>query len=171
MALCKQWSDACENEELSEAIDHGVCALGHDRVRPLQAKAVQPVLRGRDTFVNVPTGYGKSLVYQILPICACFLLATLWKESSVVPVVLVVIPLVVLMHDQAQELRQWKANVLLLSEDSAEATAGWTCIFAIPEAFLQSSKWRKLLLNSSLVNSLVALVIDETHCIVQAVSF
>ena len=40
-------------------------------------------------------------------------------------------------------------------------------IFASPEALLQSVKWQKLLLNPDVVNGLVALVIDEAHCIVK----
>ena len=91
MALCKQRSDAYHNKLLA---DHGVRVLGHDRARPLQVEAVQAVLQGQDTFVNVPIRYGKSLVYQILPFCACFILAKLGMESAAVPVVLVVSPMI-----------------------------------------------------------------------------
>src|SRR5688572_1009424 len=39
--------------------------LGLEELRPGQAEAVQSVLEGRDTLVVMPTGSGKSAVYQI----------------------------------------------------------------------------------------------------------
>ena len=94
MALWRQRSDAYHNKKL--LTDHSVHALGHDRARPLQVEPMQAVLQGQDMFLNLQTGHGKSLVYQILPICACFISAILDMESAVVPVVLFVSPLVVL---------------------------------------------------------------------------
>ncbi|GGI08532.1 RecQ family ATP-dependent DNA helicase [Egicoccus halophilus] len=39
--------------------------LDHDRLRPGQKEAVQGVLDGRDTLVVLPTGSGKSAIYQL----------------------------------------------------------------------------------------------------------
>ncbi len=148
-------------------------AFGHDRLKPVQVEAVQAIINGQDVFVNVPTGYGKSLVYQVLPFCASFILERLGKAAEVVPVVLVVSPLLALMHDQVRKLRQIPgAKPLLLSEESAPdvddmVSGGWTHILASPEALLESRRWRKLLLSSELMGSLVAVVIDEAHCIVK----
>ena len=68
-------------------------------------------------------------------------------------------------------------NVLLVLSDAVQVQQGseaicdsahrCTHIFACPEALLHSSKWRKLLLDSKYVNSLVVLVIDEGHCIIK----
>ena len=107
-------------------------------------------------FVNLLTGYGKSLIYQMLSFCASFLLESMGKVTAEVPVVLVVSPLIALMQDQAHKLEHVPgANPLLLSEedapgDEAIAGRGWTHIFASPEALLESRRWRKLLLNSDL---------------------
>ena len=78
---------------LSEAIHHGQQAFGHDHLKPAQLEAVKAVIQGRDMFVNVPTGYGKSLVYQVLPFCASFILERLGKAGKTPPAVLVVSPL------------------------------------------------------------------------------
>ena len=42
--------------------------LGYDEMKQKQVDAVCTFLQGKDTFVSLPTGYGKSLIYAILPI-------------------------------------------------------------------------------------------------------
>ena len=64
--------------------------------------------RGEDTFLNVPTGYGKSLVYMILPLCAKLILEALGDDPATPPSVLVVTLLVAMMRDQAQKLSGYK---------------------------------------------------------------
>ena len=41
---------------------------------PEQENALREFLEGRNVFVNLPTGYGKSLIFQCLPIAADALL-------------------------------------------------------------------------------------------------
>ena len=175
MALCKLWTAEATKDTsiVLRSIERSLQAFGYDCMKPAQTEAVQAILEGQDAFVNVPTGYGKSLVYQILPFCASFLLERVNKAHGAVPVVLVVSPLVALMQDQAHKLKQVQgANPILLSEESARKDsevldAAWTHILASPEALLDSPKWKDLLLNSELMNRLVAVVIDEAHCIVK----
>ena len=40
--------------------------LGFANLKPEQHRAVVELVRGRDTFVSLPTGYGKSLIYRNL---------------------------------------------------------------------------------------------------------
>src|SRR3954470_15565036 len=44
---------------------HAREALGHERLLPGQAEAVQAVLAGMDTVALLPTGGGKSAIYQL----------------------------------------------------------------------------------------------------------
>ena len=37
--------------------------------KDLQLQAILSVLRGKDTFVSLPTGYGKSAIFQAIPLC------------------------------------------------------------------------------------------------------
>ena len=115
MALFKLWAAELEREPtvLSEAIRSSLQVFGYDRVKPAQAEAVQAIPQGQHVFVNLPTGYGKSLIYQMLPFCTSFLLESMGKVTAEVPVVLVVSPLIALMQDQAHKLEQvpWASSM------------------------------------------------------------
>ena len=63
---------------------------------PEQENALREFLEGRNVFVNLPTGYGKSLIFQCLPIAADALLDKPRGSSLVV----VISPLRSLMEDQ-----------------------------------------------------------------------
>jgi len=81
MVLCKMWVAEVEREPtiLSAAIHSSLQVFRYDCMKPAQAKEVQVILQARHVFVNVPTGYGKSLVYQILLFCASFILESTGK--------------------------------------------------------------------------------------------
>src|SRR5436190_2309874 len=66
-------------------------SFGFPAFRPGQAEALAHVLAGRDTLVVMPTGSGKSLIYQ---------LAALLLPGTT----LVISPLVALMKDQVDSL-------------------------------------------------------------------
>ena len=47
----------------------GMCSIfGVQNRNPQQEKAVAEFLSGSDVFVNLPTGYGKPLIYQMAPL-------------------------------------------------------------------------------------------------------
>src|SRR5213082_4264470 len=66
---------------------------GYDTFRPLQQEAMTASLEGRDSLVVMPTGAGKSLCYQA---------PALLKDH----VTVVVSPLISLMKDQVDGLRE-----------------------------------------------------------------
>ena len=41
--------------------------LGYGELKNEQMKAILSFVHGNDTFVALPTGYGKSLIYAVLP--------------------------------------------------------------------------------------------------------
>ncbi len=65
----------------------------YDSFRPMQREAMESVLSGRDTLVLMPTGSGKSIIYQ---------LPTLVSDGLCI----VVTPLIALMKDQVDRLRR-----------------------------------------------------------------
>ena len=61
--------------EMEEALQYGADRLGHSVLYKEQKAAITSALQGKDVFITLPTGYGKSLVYQALPFCAARLRA------------------------------------------------------------------------------------------------
>ena len=55
---------------LADAVEFGLSKLCYESIKPEQLSAVQCLLHGENALVSVSTGFGKSLVYQILPFCA-----------------------------------------------------------------------------------------------------
>lgn len=134
--------------------------FGLTSFRPKQLEVISAIMSGKNTLALLPTGYGKSLCYQV--------------PSQILPgITLVVSPLIALMQDQLSGL--WKRgirnasclnsslNSYELDERIASIENGDTrLIYVAPERF-ESERFRNLL--SSIKVSLV--VIDEAHCISQ----
>src|SRR3954471_24887074 len=87
---------------------------GYNDFRPLQLEAMQAVLDGRDSLVVLPTGGGKSLCYQA---------PAVFRGGTTV----VVSPLIALMKDQVDGLRECGVAALQLdsSRSAAERSAHW----------------------------------------------
>ena len=50
-----------------EVVLRAVQRLGFADPRPQQMEAIKSFTQGKDVFVSLPTGYGKSLIYSVLP--------------------------------------------------------------------------------------------------------
>ena len=71
-------------------------------LKPEQLQAVHHMYDGRDVFLWLPTGFGKSIRYEVLPFLFDFKLGKVDTESSGV---IVVSPLVSLMAPQVTNLQ------------------------------------------------------------------
>ncbi len=80
-------------DDLATAADALRRLLGHDEARPGQLEAIAAVAGGRDTLAVLPTGGGKTAIYQVA--------ADLLDGPTVV-----VSPLIALQHDQRRALDQ-----------------------------------------------------------------
>lgn len=80
--------------------------FGHTTLKPGQAQIIEAILGGRDVLGVLPTGYGKSL---------CFQLPTVILGGMT----LVVSPLLALMHDQVDSLRKKGLSATALTSEHA----------------------------------------------------
>ena len=84
--------------EMEELVNEAALEMGYSSIRDKQKEAILGFLSGRDVFVSLPTGSGKSLCYSILP----KVFDRVRKASG--SIVIVVSPLVSLMKDQVHSL-------------------------------------------------------------------
>jgi len=131
--------------------------FGFPSFRPGQAEAVQSLLEERHTLVVMPTGAGKSLVFQ---------LGALLREG----LTLVVSPLIALMKDQVDALERrgiaatYINSALPVSEQNARlqrlAQGAYRLVYVAPER-LRSVPF----LNALQGQKIGLLAVDEAHCI------
>ena len=72
----KMAGSSCDDDLLRESLSYAANKLGipNGKFRELQESAIRSVIEaGRDIFVALPTGFGKSAIYQAIPLCCDFL--------------------------------------------------------------------------------------------------
>ena len=79
-----------------QAVTEAASKLGYTVLKPEQLEIVTTLLRGRDVFAVLPTGFGKSLCDACLP--AAF--DKVLEEEKGTSIVVVVTPLLAIIHDQ-----------------------------------------------------------------------
>ena len=133
--------------------------FGYGAFRGPQAEIVAHVVEGGSALVLMPTGGGKSLCYQIPALCRA-------------GVGVVVSPLIALMQDQVEGLRQAgvRAAALNSSLEPGEAAGIWRALEQGELDLLYVSPER--LLSPGFLDRLAALplalfAIDEAHCVSQ----
>ncbi|MEO6264519.1 MAG: RecQ family ATP-dependent DNA helicase, partial [Luteimonas sp.] len=133
--------------------------FGFDSFRGEQAQVVDHVTGGGDALVLMPTGGGKSLCYQ---------LPALLREGTAI----VVSPLIALMQDQVEALRQLgvRAAFLNSTQDAGESAATerqllddeLDLLYVAPERLL-TPRFLSLLDRTRIA----LFAIDEAHCVSQ----
>ena len=133
--------------------------FGYDDFRPLQEEIIQSVIDGRDTLALMPTGGGKSLCFQV-------------PTMAMGGLCLVITPLIALMKDQVENLRQRDIRAAAIytgmSYDQQKVALDncqwgpYHFLYVSPER-LESEEFRERL--ARLPICLIA--VDEAHCISQ----
>ena len=134
---------------------------GYDSFRPPQGDVIRSLLEQRDALIVMPTGGGKSV---------CFQLPALLQSGAT----LIVSPLVALIEDQVQELRQRSLPAACLHSGLASYQKRQTLqllrqnrlrlLYLSPETLLSKPVWQVLAEPTVQLNGLV---LDEAHCLVQ----
>ena len=169
-----------EEREFLDAIEHGLRCIGRSSLtlKPQQLKAVRHVYNGKDVFLWLPTGFGKSVCYELLPFVMDYKLGKRVSEEESArrsfSAVLVISPLVSLMIDQVTSLQERGVTAGILSGHSAVSEqltvrAGsideYSLLFSCPEAIVGVERCREMLLNAPLSERIVAVAVDEAHCV------
>ena len=146
-----------------------VCSeLGYPSLKEKQLLVITEFLSGRDVFAALPTGYGKSLCYSCLPPVFDKL------RQSQGSIAIVVSPLLALMKDQVESLRRRGVSAAYVASggDAAceEMKAGvvkgkYQLVFISPEQLIENKRFRCMCQEECYQNRLIALVIDEAHCV------
>ena len=156
---------AGENHIWSKRIREMMVQLGIDEFRENQLEAINCMLQGKNTFVLMPTGGGKSMCYQ-LPAMA---------QSGVT---VVISPLISLMRDQVLFLKSRgvaadmligttnKKDVDRIISDVTSATPITRLLYISPEKIVKED-FNHVLRSMDDYKRLKRFVIDEAHCISQ----
>ena len=58
-----------ERDEFGAAVEYGLSQVGKAdlTLKPQQIDAIRHVYNGKDVFLWLPTGFGKSVCYEVLP--------------------------------------------------------------------------------------------------------
>jgi len=133
--------------------------FGHADFRPGQWEPIRSILSGRDTLVVMPTGSGKSVIYQL--------------PALLTPgLTLVVSPLIALMKDQRDKLDALGVDAVsvhshLSSAETREAhrqiaEGEGEILYVTPERFKDRDFFEQLL-----QRDVSLFVVDEAHCVSQ----
>ena len=131
--------------------------FGFSGFRPGQAEAIQSLLKGEHTLVVMPTGSGKSLIYQLVAL-------------HLPGITLVISPLIALMKDQVDSLDRRSIPVTFINSTltggeqnrrlQGLGSGSYRIIYIAPER-LHNTQF----LNALKLQRVSLLAVDEAHCI------
>ncbi len=136
----------------------GICQLKLE-----QEECLVHILKRGDVVALLPTGFGKSLIYQLLPIVS----EKLGRPKSGKAIIVIVSPLVALMDDQVKEAAKLGlcAAQLGVHNDRKIMEGNFSLIFGSPESWILNQKWRAMLASILYQDNLVAIVVDEAQVV------
>ena len=173
------WKMASNSEDsFHEAIKFSLEKLGKPdlELKREQFEAIRAVcVERKDVLAVLPTGFGKSLIYQILPAIFDFFRSRGDKQEEN-SVVIVVSPLNALMKDQLKKLEGFLNVCVVQSVEDEEGenkvnlpqdVRKCSLLFGHPEVFVDHKNTAKMLKEKHFQESVQAIVIDEAHLVQQ----
>lgn len=152
------------NQEILDAVSH-VADSFNFKLKMQQEESIFNFIKGKDVFVSLPTGFGKSLCYNLLP--AVFDILRKKRKKSIV---LVVSPSIALMNDQVDSINAMGISAIKIGlSNTIELKdhikhGDFQVLFISPEN-LVSLEWRNMLASGTYRCNLIGFVVDEAHCI------
>ena len=158
-------SSSFKISHFDQAIKSSISKFGDKGIKEitsLQRKVILGFLKGRDMLACLPTGYGKSLIYQLAARVAAEL-STVYNYKDILstePVVLVVSPLNALIKDQLSSCEKLGINATKMEGSELSSLEGTEIVYLSPETLIGNTQ---ILLN--LGDRLLGIVVDESHCV------
>ena len=148
---------------LKSLTQFGRDVLGIEELRPGQAEALKHIIAKRDTLAVMPTGAGKSLLYQL--------------PSLALPGVTVVVsPLIALIKDQVDKMKDKGVAVCRVDStltvrqkramEKLTTAKGGKLLLTTPER-MANPEFRDFLKTASAGVGVSLFVVDEAHCVSQ----
>ena len=133
--------------DLDKIIMDASVSFGYNELKVEQHKALKAFVEGRDVFVALPTGYGESLCYALLP--AIF--DSKKKLAEKTSICMIVSPLIALMKDQSNFFIKkgissgFVSNIESINKDMRRKIRKGECqlVFISPEALFLDPEWRR----------------------------
>lgn len=140
-------------EDFNDAVDSVLKGFaGVTKLNEHQSDALFHLIQRQDVFAILPTGFGKSLVFQLLPALCRELHNMGYVNYPTSAIVLVICPLVALIESQMNELEMRGISCACLSSvkdqnKKAVFDRKFSFIFTNPETLILNGKWRDMLQN------------------------
>jgi ATP-dependent DNA helicase RecQ len=133
-----------------------------------QKICIEEFIKGRDVFVILPTGFGKTVCYACAPLAYDIYHKKPKEEQSIL---IVISPLTSLIKDQVSNLNKHYISAGYIDAESncdmreAVLKGRYRIVLMSPEMLM--GKWRSLLMNPVYQKQLIGLIIDEAHCVIK----
>lgn len=132
------------------------------KLKAEQSRALNNFLDGNDVFAVLPTGYGKSLIFQLSVLVA-------ERERKQPAIAIIICPLLRIIEDQMEEAKDLRISSVCLSDapNTEDIKSGKFQLILGSAKNVLNNCFVDVLKDSSchLHNCLAALVVDESHVI------
>ena len=159
-------AEVVSEDRLQQALAYAAEKLRLDRLNEKQAEAIAAFIDGKDVFVNLPTGYGKSAVFQSVPFVLDYIGGGTDKSTA-----LIVEPTAAVMRDQVLALKAKGISAEFINHEQTDHEAKQAVVkgkvklvYISPES-LSLPKYREMLCTESYQKNLTIFAVDEAHCI------